>query len=400
MSIMFPAPSPGREGEVQLTVRDFPGPLKYHTVAPQLMQLVAAARQFAAPTAEIVALGEGKEGQEDAFQTECVDSNRLCVIGLFNTDSPLDQLKRVAAKWLRGGQFVFMWLDSGRHKALASRVLPLLGVSHEDLPTAVCACHRSCRALQWSLFPHQRRQRRQQNHEPTQTCHLLAWHRAPTLHTIPAAQEFDLADIMSEQVEDADAVASKEHKILQVEDADAVASKEHKILQVSTWLPFCPVAMVGQRMVAMVGQRMVAMVARVRAAMGVQGLWELLAPVGRRVSVEALANKTVAVDASIWLVQFLKAMRDDRGELLPGAHLLGFRGACASFSSCASARSSSSTAPLPRSSAAPSLRAAASGRNAQINLRRTAEKLLLNQLRLRKLEEAAQEMQQRGRGRA
>ncbi|CAI7805602.1 unnamed protein product [Closterium sp. NIES-54] len=39
MSIMFPAPSPGREGEVQLTVRDFPGPLKYHTVAPQLMQV-------------------------------------------------------------------------------------------------------------------------------------------------------------------------------------------------------------------------------------------------------------------------------------------------------------------------------------------------------------------------
>lgn len=31
--------------------------------------------------------------------------------------------------------------------------------------------------------------------------------------------------------------------------------------------------------------------------MGVQGLWELLAPVGRRVSVEALANKTVAVGA-------------------------------------------------------------------------------------------------------
>ncbi|CAI5460843.1 unnamed protein product [Closterium sp. Yama58-4] len=29
--------------------------------------------------------------------------------------------------------------------------------------------------------------------------------------------------------------------------------------------------------------------------------------------------------ASIWLVQFLKAMRDERGgELLPGAHLLGF----------------------------------------------------------------------------
>eukprot|EP00899_Mesostigma_viride_P002223 jgi/Mesvir1/12000/Mv00305-RA.1 len=58
--------------------------------------------------------------------------------------------------------------------------------------------------------------------------------------------------------------------------------------------------------------------------MGVQGLWQLLAPVGRRVSVDALANKRVAVDASIWLVQFLKAMRDERGEMVRNAHLLGF----------------------------------------------------------------------------
>ncbi|CAI5959451.1 unnamed protein product [Closterium sp. NIES-65] len=381
MSIMFPAPSPGREGEVQLTVRDFPGPLKYHTVAPQLMQLVAAARQFAAPTAEIVALGEGKEGQEDAFQTECVDSNRLCVIGLFNTDSPLDQLKRVAAKWLRGGQFVFMWLDSGRHKALASRVLPLLGVSHEDLPTAVVVSPRKmrCAVLPESFsppildafldsllagrvrtFPLDR---------------LPSFLPGPSMESFPASEaaeeaaepepiaeeEFDLADIMSEQVEDADAVASKEHKILQVEDADAVASKEHKILQ---------------------------------------GLWELLAPVGRRVSVEALANKTVAVDASIWLVQFLKAMRDDRGELLPGAHLLGFlRRVCKLLFLRIRPLIvfDGATPALKRRTVLARRR---QRENAQINLRRTAEKLLLNQLRLRKLEEAAQEMQQRGRGRA
>lgn len=33
--------------------------------------------------------------------------------------------------------------------------------------------------------------------------------------------------------------------------------------------------------------------------MGVQGLWELLAPVGRRVSVETLANKRLAIGNSL-----------------------------------------------------------------------------------------------------
>ena len=58
--------------------------------------------------------------------------------------------------------------------------------------------------------------------------------------------------------------------------------------------------------------------------MGVKGLWTLLEPVGRRIPAEALGGKRLAVDASIWLVQFLKAMRDERGEPLPHAHLLGF----------------------------------------------------------------------------
>ncbi|MFN3279922.1 MAG: hypothetical protein ACK41Y_16260, partial [Paracoccus hibiscisoli] len=37
----------------------------------------------------------------------------------------------------------------------------------------------------------------------------------------------------------------------------------------------------------------------------------------------------LAVDMSIWLTQFIKAMRDDEGKLLPNAHLLGtFRRIC------------------------------------------------------------------------
>ena len=58
--------------------------------------------------------------------------------------------------------------------------------------------------------------------------------------------------------------------------------------------------------------------------MGVTGLWQLLEPVGRRVDVAQLAGKRLAVDASIWLFQFMRAMRDERGEMLPNAHLHGF----------------------------------------------------------------------------
>jgi hypothetical protein len=63
--------------------------------------------------------------------------------------------------------------------------------------------------------------------------------------------------------------------------------------------------------------------------MGVKGLWELLAPSGRQVKVEMLGGTKVAVDASIWLIQFVKAMRRDDGEMQQNAHLLGmFRRLC------------------------------------------------------------------------
>src|SRR5690349_9404604 len=57
--------------------------------------------------------------------------------------------------------------------------------------------------------------------------------------------------------------------------------------------------------------------------MGVKGLWSVLGPVGRRVDIETLRGKTLAIDVSIWLVQFIKAMRDDDGKLVQNAHILG-----------------------------------------------------------------------------
>ena len=48
-----------------------------------------------------------------------------------------------------------------------------------------------------------------------------------------------------------------------------------------------------------------------------------LVAVGRRIAIESLANKVLAVDASIWLVQFVKAMRDDEGNMIENAHIIG-----------------------------------------------------------------------------
>jgi DNA excision repair protein ERCC-5 len=57
--------------------------------------------------------------------------------------------------------------------------------------------------------------------------------------------------------------------------------------------------------------------------MGVKDLWQLLAPTSRRVSMESLEGKTLAIDASIWIIQFIKAMRDEEGKMMKNAHLIG-----------------------------------------------------------------------------
>lgn len=50
----------------------------------------------------------------------------------------------------------------------------------------------------------------------------------------------------------------------------------------------------------------------------------MVGPAGRRVKVDTLEGRVVAIDASIWLYQFLMALRDKEGQIVPGAHLIGF----------------------------------------------------------------------------
>ncbi|KAK6204567.1 uncharacterized protein RJT21DRAFT_90557 [Scheffersomyces amazonensis] len=58
--------------------------------------------------------------------------------------------------------------------------------------------------------------------------------------------------------------------------------------------------------------------------MGVNSLWDILGPTARPVRLDALSRKRLAVDASIWIYQFLKAVRDQEGNSLPQSHIVGF----------------------------------------------------------------------------
>ncbi|CAD7928556.1 unnamed protein product [Amoebophrya sp. A120] len=58
--------------------------------------------------------------------------------------------------------------------------------------------------------------------------------------------------------------------------------------------------------------------------MGVHGLWDLLSPAGTTCDLKSLRHQTVAVDASIWMFHFVKAIRDQEGNMVDGAHILGF----------------------------------------------------------------------------
>lgn len=63
---------------------------------------------------------------------------------------------------------------------------------------------------------------------------------------------------------------------------------------------------------------------RQSSSMGVTGLWTVVHPCARPVKIETLNRKRLAVDASIWIYQFLKAVRDKEGNALRNSHVVGF----------------------------------------------------------------------------
>jgi len=57
--------------------------------------------------------------------------------------------------------------------------------------------------------------------------------------------------------------------------------------------------------------------------MGVHKLWHILNSVGKPIDLDRLARKRLAIDTSIWLNQFVKATRDNKGNIIPNAHVKG-----------------------------------------------------------------------------
>lgn len=58
--------------------------------------------------------------------------------------------------------------------------------------------------------------------------------------------------------------------------------------------------------------------------MGVNGLWQVISPCARPTNLATLNRKRLAIDASIWIYQFLKAVRDKEGHALRSSHVVGF----------------------------------------------------------------------------
>ena len=54
------------------------------------------------------------------------------------------------------------------------------------------------------------------------------------------------------------------------------------------------------------------------------GLWTVIQPCARPTNLATLNRKRLAVDASIWIYQFLKAVRDKEGNALRNSHVVGF----------------------------------------------------------------------------
>lgn len=58
--------------------------------------------------------------------------------------------------------------------------------------------------------------------------------------------------------------------------------------------------------------------------MGVHSFWDIVGPTAKPVRLESLEDRRMAVDASIWIYQFLKAVRDQEGNALKNSHIVGF----------------------------------------------------------------------------
>eukprot|EP01083_Nonionella_stella_P036401 99332_1 len=121
--------------------------------------------------------------------------------------------------------------------------------------------------------------------------------------------------------------------------------------------------------------------------MGVQGLWKLLEQSGTQIEIESLAGRKLAVDASLWMMQFVKAMRDSEGQMIPNAHILGlFHRICKLlFFKIRPVFVFDGPAPNLKRRTLASRRQRRDQHDS--DLRRTAERILMNRMKLKSIEE-------------
>lgn len=130
--------------------------------------------------------------------------------------------------------------------------------------------------------------------------------------------------------------------------------------------------------------------------MGVQGLWKLLRPVGQRVPVATLSRRRLAVDVSIWLTQFVKAMRDTEGNMLRNAHLLGMLRRICKLLFHRIRPVFVFDGPAPMLKRRTLQQRARIKRKARSSLARAAERLLINQLKMQSLASARLALERKG----
>lgn len=103
---------------------------------------------------------------------------------------------------------------------------------------------------------------------------------------------------------------------------------------------------------------------------------------------DSLRGHVIAIDTSIWLVQFLKAMRDESGNMIRGAHLVGFFRRICKLLYYGIRPVFVFDGPPPPLKLKTLLQRRQLQEQQQIGLKKTAEKILLNQLKLRAITHA------------
>eukprot|EP00271_Cylindrocystis_brebissonii_P000246 TRINITY_DN10300_c0_g1_i1.p1 TRINITY_DN10300_c0_g1~~TRINITY_DN10300_c0_g1_i1.p1 ORF type:complete len:814 (-),score=241.05 TRINITY_DN10300_c0_g1_i1:681-3122(-) len=221
-------PSDSSMSQLEMTLNQYSGPLKYPVLASVMNQLASLALGMEGfPVKDL----ELKQVTNDEEMGElCLSQGKLCAIGLFRGPGKVDDLQKVAAIWASGGQFSFFWLDL---KDYPGFTVPL-GIPQDDLPTVIVFSPAKRRlAIMSDDFSSANVQAfleallgGRERTVPLQSLPSLAASTVGEAEETPEAaedaapveEEFSLDDILGEEIEGgADALGTKSKRLEEVE---------------------------------------------------------------------------------------------------------------------------------------------------------------------------------------